>query len=117
MYNLSNSVTLMGNLGQDVEVTNFDNGNKLAKTSIAINRSYTNSKGEKVQEVDWHNLIAWNKTAELMERLLKKGSRVMVQGALKHETYKTKAGEIRYSTKVSINGFQNLSPKEEGVPF
>jgi single-strand DNA-binding protein len=117
MNNLSNSVTLVGNLGRDVEVTTLDSGAKVANTSIATNRNYTNSSGEKVQEVEWHNVVAWNKTAELMERLLKKGNRVMLQGALKNETYKTKEGEIRYATKVRINEFQKLTLKEEAMPF
>jgi single-strand DNA-binding protein len=117
MYNLSNSVTLVGNLGKDVEFTTLESGAKLAKTSIATNRFYTNSNGEKVQEVEWHNVVAWNKTAELMDRLLKKGNRVMIQGALKNETYKTKEGETRYSTVVRINEFQKLTLKEEAVPF
>jgi single-strand DNA-binding protein len=117
MNNLSNSVTLVGNLGKDVDVKTFESGTKVAQTSIATNRFYTNSKGEKVQEVEWHNVVAWNKTAELMERLLKKGNRVMIQGALKNETYKTKDGDIRYATKVKINEFQKLTLKEEALPF
>lgn len=117
MYNLNNSVTLVGNLGRDIEMKTLESGSKVASTSIATNHTYTNAKGEKVQDVEWHNVVAWNKTAELMERLLKKGSKVILQGSLKNETYKSKDGEIRYATKVRIFEFQKLSPKEEAMPF
>ena len=117
MYNLNNSVKLVGNLGKDVEVKILESGSKVAQTTIATNRSYTNEKGERIQDVQWHTLVAWNKTAELMERLLKKGTKVMVQGSLRNESYKGKDGETRYSTKVRINGFQKLTLKEEAMPF
>jgi len=118
MYDLNNTVQLVGNLGRDIEMKTLESGSKLAQTSIATNRTYTNEKGEKVQEVQWHNIVAWNKTAELMDRLLKKGSHVIIQGSLKNDSYKNKDGEVRYATQVRINGFQKLSPKEEeAMPF
>ncbi|GLR16865.1 single-stranded DNA-binding protein [Portibacter lacus] len=117
MYNISNSVSLTGHLGKDVEIITLDSGAKIARTSIATNNSYTNRQGEKIQEVEWHNIIAWNRTAELMERLLKKGTRVMIEGMLKNETYKNKEGVIRYNTKVQINNFQKLTAKEDALPF
>ncbi|MCL4110064.1 UNVERIFIED_CONTAM: hypothetical protein GTU68_057294 [Idotea baltica] len=117
MYNLNNSVTLTGNLGKDVEILTLDSGAILARTAIATNNFYTNSDGEKIQEVEWHNIVAWNKTAENMERLLRKGSRVTIQGMLKNESYKNNEGKMRYSTKVKINKFQKLTPKEDALPF
>lgn len=117
MYNITNSVSLTGNLGKDVEITTLENGSKVAKTSIATNYNYKNGQGEKVQEVTWHNIVAWNKTAELMSQLLKKGSLVQLEGMLKNESYKNKEGEVRYSTKVKVNSFKVLSPKEEAMPF
>lgn len=117
MYNLNNSVTLIGNLGRDIEIKTLESGSKVANTSVATNRIYTNTKGERVQEVEWHNIVAWNKTAELMEQLLKKGSKVLVKGSLHNDAYKNKEGEMRYSTKVRINAFHKLTPKEEAMPF
>jgi len=115
MYSLNNTVQLVGNLGRDIEMKTLDNGSKVANTSIATNRSYTNGNGERIDEVQWHNIVAWNKTAELMERILKKGSKVIVRGALRNETYKDKDGELRYATKVRISEFQNVTPKEVAV--
>ncbi|MCL4110063.1 UNVERIFIED_CONTAM: hypothetical protein GTU68_057293 [Idotea baltica] len=115
MYNLNNSVRLTGHLGKDVEIRTIDSGARVAQTSIATNSFYTNKQGEKIQDVDWHNIVAWNKTAEYMERYLKKGSKVMIEGMLKNDTYKNKDGEIRYRSKIVINSLQNLSFKEEGA--
>ncbi|GLR16864.1 single-stranded DNA-binding protein [Portibacter lacus] len=115
MYNLNNSVRLTGHLGKDIEFITLESGAKIAKTTIATNSFYTNKQGEKIQEVEWHNIVAWNKTAELMQRFLKKGSKVTVEGMLKNESYKNKDGEMKYFTNVKINNFNNLTPKEEEV--
>ena len=82
MNALRNKVQLIGNIGMNPEVKTLDGGKKLAKMSIATNESYKNAKGEYVKETQWHNLIAWGKTAELVEKLLKKGSEVAVEGKL-----------------------------------
>ena len=74
MNALRNKVQLIGNLGMDPEVKSLDGGKKLAKMSIATNEIYKNANGEKVTETQWHNLIAWGKTAEIVEKFLKKGS-------------------------------------------
>jgi len=70
MNSLRNKVTLIGNLGNDPDIKEFDTGKKLARLSIATNESYTNASGEKIKETQWHNLIAWGKTAEIMEKYL-----------------------------------------------
>jgi single-strand DNA-binding protein len=94
---------LIGNLGQDPEIVNMDNGNKLAKFSIATSESYKNAQGEKVEDVQWHNIVAWGKTAEIVENYLAKGKQVAVEGKLTHRTYETAAGERRYITEVRCN--------------
>ena len=67
MNALKNKVQLIGNLGQDPEIMNMENGTKLAKFSIATSDSYKNAKGEKVEDTQWHNIVAWGKTAEIVE--------------------------------------------------
>ena len=103
MNALRNSVQLIGNLGQDPEVVNFDNGNKLAKFSIATTDSYKNSQGEKVEDTQWHNVVAWGKTAQIVEDYFVKGKQVAVQGKLVHRSYETKEGEKRYITEIKCN--------------
>ncbi len=103
MNAIKNKVQLIGNLGQDPEIVTLENGNKLAKFSIATNESYKNKEGEKVTETQWHNVVAWGKTAEIVENYLAKGKEVAVEGKLMHRTYETKEGEKRYVTEVRCN--------------
>ena len=73
MSTLRNKVQLIGNVGQTPEIRNLESGKKVASFSIATNEFYKNSKGEKVQDTQWHNLVAWNKNAELIENYVPKG--------------------------------------------
>ena len=100
MNALKNKVQLIGNLGQDPEVLTLDSGAKLAKFSLATNETYRNGKGEKVTETQWHNIVAWGKTAEIVENFLSKGREVAVEGKLIHRSYETKEGEKRYVSEV-----------------
>ncbi len=103
MNALRNSVQLIGNLGNDPEIVNLDNGNKLAKFSIATSDSYKNAQGEKIEDTQWHNVVAWGKTAEIVENYLTKGKQVAVEGKLVHRSYETKEGEKRYITEIKCN--------------
>jgi len=116
MNSLNNNVQLIGNLGQDPVFTKFDNGNQLIKFSLATSDYYKNKDGEKVQDTQWHNLIAWGKTAGLMEQILSKGSRVVVQGKLVSRSYDDKEGNKKYVTEIVASSFINLT-KKENLPF
>ena len=111
MNALRNKVQLIGNLGMNPEIKNLDGGKKLAKMSIATNESYKNSKGERVTETQWHNLIAWGKTADIIEKYLKKGSEVAVEGKLINKNYTGKDGIKRYSTEIQVNELLILDKK------
>ena len=97
---MKNKVQLIGNLGTDPEIINLESGKKLAKIAIATNESYTNDKGEKVTDTQWHNVIAWGKIAEIIEKYLKKGKEVAIEGKLTHRSYEDKHGDKRYATEV-----------------
>src|SRR5574337_282085 len=103
MNALKNKVQLIGNLGNAPEVKNTEKGKKLAKFSIATNETYYNAKGEKVTETQWHNLIAWGKVADLVEKYLTKGTEVAIDGKLINNNYTDKDGTKRYSTEVHVN--------------
>lgn len=112
MNNLRNRVQLIGNLGMDPEVKKLDSGRMLAKLSLATSDSYKNSEGEKVTDTQWHNLVAWGKTAEIAEKYLKKGNRVVVEGKLVSRSYEDKEGIKRYVTEVVVSEFLMIgSPK------
>ncbi len=118
MNTLKNSVNLIGNLGKEVEIKELASGSKVAKILIATNDYYKNNKGETITETQWHNLVAWGKTAEMMANILTKGSEVAIQGKLMHRSYEDKDGNIRYISEVKVNEFMKVSKKEkEAVPF
>ena len=111
MYALKNKVKLIGNVGNAVEIKNTESGKKLARFSIATNESYRNAKGEKVTETTWHNLIAWGKVAELAEKLLLKGTEVVIEGKLTNRSYTDKDGNKKYVSEVQVNELLLLGSK------
>ncbi len=118
MTALRNKVQLIGNLGMNPEVKEFDGGKKVAKFTMATNETYKNQKGEKVQETQWHNIVAWGKTAELMETLLAKGKEVMIEGKITSRSYEEKEGNKRYITEVVAQEFLLLGAKQTAdLPF
>lgn len=111
MSTLRNKVQLIGNLGKDPEITNLDGGKKLAKFTIATNETYKNQKGEKVTDTQWHNIVAWGKTAEIIENYVTKGKEVAVEGKLTSRSYDDKEGVKRYITEVVCNELVMLGSK------
>lgn len=111
MNTLRNKVQLIGNLGNDPEIINLESGKTLAKFSIATNESYKNASGEKVTDTQWHNVIAWGKTAEIIEKYVTKGKEVAIEGKLTTSSYETKEGEKRYVTEVVCNELLMLGNK------
>lgn len=115
MTHLSNHVQLIGNLGKDPEFVTFDNGNHLCKIDVAVNEYFKDKSGEKQTKTTWHRVIAWGKTAELMNQLLNKGAKVALSGKMVKRDYEDKNGQTRYVTEVQAEQFLNLSPISEKV--
>jgi single-strand DNA-binding protein len=103
MNAMKNTVQLIGNVGNDPEIKNLDGGRKLANLTIATNDSYKNDKGEKVEQTEWHKVIAWGKTADLIEKYVTKGLQIGIEGKLTHRSYDDKNGEKRYITEIVVN--------------
>lgn len=102
MSRIRNKVQLIGNVGNEPEIIQLDSGAKLAKLSIATNESYNNKQGEKVTETQWHNIVAWNKTAELIEKYVEKGKQIAIEGKLTHRSYEDQEMNTRYVTEVVV---------------
>ena len=113
MSNLRNNVQLIGRLGKSPEVKQLESGRFVANVSIATNDIYKNTKGEKVIETQWHNLVAWGKNAENFQKILNKGDEVAIQGKLTHRSYDDKDGITRYVTEIVVNEFVKLSNKSQ----
>ncbi len=111
MSTLQNHVQLLGNVGQDPVVTTLESGRKVARFSMATNEHYKNAKGEKETQTHWHNIVAWGKTAELVESYVGKGKELAVTGKLKTRSYTTDTGESRYITEVEAGEILLLGGK------
>ena len=103
MMNIKNHVQLVGRLSANPEVKILDNGSKLARFAVAINESFTNKKGEKVTNTQWHTITAWGSLANIAERILYKGTQVTIDGKLVNRTYVAKDGSKRTSTEIVAN--------------
>ncbi len=107
---LRNKVTLIGHTGKEVEIVNFEKG-KLAKVTLATNDYYTNTLGEKVEETQWHSLIASGKLADIMEKYVTKGKEIAVEGKLVYRTYDDKDGQKRFFTEIRVEELVLLGAK------
>ena len=103
MSTLRNKVQLIGNDGQAPAITNLENGKKVARLSMATNEHYKNSKGEKQTDTNWHTIVAWGKTAEIIEKYVEKGKQIVIEGKLTSRSYEDKEGDKRYVTEVVIS--------------
>jgi len=113
MSTIRNKVQLIGNVGNDPEMTVLESGKKVIRFSLATNENYKNGKGEKVQNTDWHNIVAWGKTAEIIETYASKGKQIAIDGKLTSRSYETKEGDKRYITEVVVSEVLLLSSNTE----
>lgn len=103
MNALRNKVQLIGHVGNDPEVKTFGEGKKSVILTLATNEIYKNDKGEKIEETQWHRVVAWGKTAEIIEKYVGKGKEIVLEGKLVHRSYNDKNGEKKYLTEVVAN--------------
>lgn len=111
MNTLRNRVQLIGNLGANPEIKQFDGGKKMARFSLATTETYKNDKGEKIKETQWHNLVAWGKLAGLVETYLTKGNEIAVEGKLMTRSWQDKEGQKKYITEIVMNEMVMLKTK------
>ncbi len=114
-----NKVILIGNVGNDPEVKYFDGGSVVARVSLATNETYTNRNNERVEQTEWFRVEFWNEQAKTIEKYLKKGNQLYVEGRLRTETYTDKEGKERFSLGVRAQTFQFIGgnrPEDGGQP-
>ncbi len=95
-----NKAIVLGNLGQDPDVRSTSGGQMVANFSVATNRSWTGKDGQKQEQTEWHNIVAWGKLAEIIEQYLKKGDQVYIEGRLQTRSWEDKSGEKRKTTEI-----------------
>ena len=109
-----NKVLLIGHLGDDVKIHNFEGGGCIGRFPLATNESYTNKQtNEKVTNTEWHNIVVRNKAAEICQKYLSKGDKVYVEGRIKTRKWQDDKGIDRYSTEVNCQEFTFLNTKNE----
>jgi len=106
-----NKIMLIGHLGRDPEFNVTPEGTPVAKFSLAVSRTYKSRNGEKKEETEWFNIIAWRQLAETCEKYLHKGSKVYVEGRFSTRKYTDKNGVERTSIEVTINEMEMLDTK------
>lgn len=116
MNTLRNKVQLIGRLGSKVEIKNLEGGKTLGKVSLATNEYYKNQKGERVEETTWHNIIAWGKQAELLDKYTDKGSEIAIEGKLSNRSYEDKEGNKRYISEVIVQSILLMGERKANVP-
>ncbi|MCX2839061.1 single-stranded DNA-binding protein [Salinimicrobium sp. MT39] len=100
MRTIRNKVQLIGNVGNSPETRTLENGKKVASFSMATNEFYHNSQGDKVEQTQWHQIICWGKTAEIVEKYVAKGREIAVEGKLSNRSYETTEGSKRYVSEI-----------------
>lgn len=105
-----NKVILIGNLTRDPELRYTPNGAAVCSFGLATNREWTTDEGKK-EAADFHNIVSWNKLAELCSQLLKKGTKVYLEGRLQTRDWTNDTGEKRYKTEVVIDEMIILTNK------
>ena len=112
-----NKVILIGHLGDDVKIHNFEGGGCIGRFPLATNESYTNKQtNEKVTNTEWHNIVVRNKAAEICQKYLSKGDKLYVEGRIKTRKWQDDKGIDRYSTEVNCQEFTFLNTKNETNP-
>lgn len=109
MKNVKNQVQLIGRLGKNPILKKTKSGKMKTNISIAVNQNYVNEIGQKIENTQWFNIVAWDKTAELMERLLETGNEILVQGKLTQRVYTDKDGKSNFITEIIADHFLILN--------
>ena len=104
-----------GNVGGDPEIKTIGE-NKVAKFSLATNKTFTKASGEKETRTEWHNIILWGKLAELAQKYVTKGSQLIIEGEISYRSYENKDGNTIYVTDIIGNALHFTGSKKEEAP-
>ena len=104
-----NKVILIGNLGRDPETRTLENGTVMCRFSIATTETYKNKQGEKISHTEWHNIVLWRNLAEVADKYLNKGDKVLIEGRMRSRSWEDKeSGQMRYITEILADQMQMM---------
>jgi single-strand DNA-binding protein len=114
-----NKVTLIGNLGNDPEVRSTTGGNRVATFSLATSRSWNDASGSKQEKTEWHRCVVWNtkssQLADIVEKYVKKGDKLYVEGRIEYRQWQDKENQTRYSTEINVRELIMLGSPRGGA--
>ncbi len=113
-----NKVILIGNVGADPDVKYLEGGVAVASLRLATTEKYRNRNGENVEQTEWHNIVLWRGLAEVVEKYVKKGMRLYIEGRLRTRAWEDQTGAKRYTTEIYADNMQMLSRSDDaaGMP-
>jgi single-strand DNA-binding protein len=115
-----NKVILVGHVGKDPEIRYLDGGVPVARFSLATTESYKNKNGEKVEQTEWHNVTAWRQLAEIVEKYVKKGQLLYIEGKIRTRSV-GEEGNKKYFTDIVADQMTMLGPRRDaqqgGAPY
>ena len=101
-----NKVMLIGNVGNDPEIRTIPNGNKVAQFNLATSRTWNGQGGERQEKTEWHRCVLWNARgtglADVVEKYVKKGDRLYVEGSIEYRQWSDREGQTRYTTEIKV---------------
>ncbi len=113
-----NKVTLIGNLGSDPEIRSTPGGGRVAQFSLATSRTWNDQNGGKQEKTEWHRCVVWNskasQLADIVERYVKKGDKLYVEGRIEYRQWQDKDGQTRYSTEINVRELTMLGSRRDG---
>jgi single-strand DNA-binding protein len=110
-----NKVTLLGNVGKDPEIRSTPSGTMVANLTLATSDSQKDAQGNWQERTEWHNLVAFKRTAEIVRDYVKKGSKLYIEGKITNRSWDDKeSGQKRYKTEILVNELVLLSSRDEG---
>ncbi|MGK2935047.1 MAG: single-stranded DNA-binding protein, partial [Gemmatimonadaceae bacterium] len=114
-----NKAMLIGNLGSDPEIRSTTTGARVASFSLATSRSWTGQNGEKQEKTEWHKCVVWNQKSggglvDVIEKYVKKGDRLYVEGEIEYRQWQDKENQTRYTTEIKVRDLVMLGGARGG---
>lgn len=109
-----NKVMLIGNVGKDPEVRHLESGATTASFTLATTERYKDKNGETKEQTEWHNIVCWRSLADIVEKYIRKGSQLYIEGRIRTRSYTDRDGNTRYITEITADNLQMLGRKETG---
>lgn len=110
-----NKAILVGHVGSDPEVRHLEGGTPVANFRLATSESYNNKSGERVTQTEWHSIVVWRGLAEVVEKYVKKGSQLYIEGRIRTRTWDDKDGNKRYTTEIVCDNMRMLGRSGEST--